>query len=113
MNAWLTLNFLLADDPAGDNMLIKLGPFLIIGIFFYFIVLKPGASERKKHQKVLETLKKNDRVVTAGGIIGTVANISGDGKEITLKVDDNTRIKFRRSSISSVMTDEKDDSANS
>ena len=54
-------------------------------------------------------MKKNDRVVTAGGIIGSVANISVDGKEITLKVDDNTRIKFLRSSITQVLGEESKD----
>ena len=117
MHSWLTLNVLLAEeavpavqDPSPWGMMM---PMVLIGAFFYFIVLRPQASEKKKHQNVLDALKKNDRVVTTGGIIGSVANISNDGKEITLKVDDNTRIKFRRSSIGSVLTDEKDDAAKS
>jgi len=44
-------------------------------------------------------LKKNDKVLTVGGIIGTIADLSNDGSRVTLKVDDGTRIKFTRSSI--------------
>jgi preprotein translocase subunit YajC len=58
---------------------------------------------------MLTALKKNDKVVTIGGIVGTVANISVDDQKVevvTLKVDDNTRIKFIRSSIQRVLTSE-------
>jgi preprotein translocase subunit YajC len=51
-------------------------------------------------------LKKNDRVVTTSGMVGTVANISQDGKEITLKFGDTTRIPFLRSAIETVLRDE-------
>jgi preprotein translocase subunit YajC len=53
---------------------------------------------------MLSALKKNDRVVTIGGMIGTVANITPDGQEVTLKVDDNTRIRMIRSSIQRVLS---------
>ena len=56
---------------------------------------------------LLKSLKKNDRVVTIGGIIGTVANVTPDGKEVTLKVDDNTRLKMLRSSIQTVLRDDE------
>ncbi len=69
----------------------------------------PQRREQKKRDQMLSTMKKNDRVLTAGGIIGMVANISADGKEITLKVDDNTRIKFLRSSITQVLGEESKD----
>lgn len=118
MHSWLTLTFLLADEavPAGEQPNPwggLLPPMILIAVFYYFMLLRPRAAEERKRKEVLDSLKKNDRVVTAGGIIGSVANVSNDGKEITLKVDDNTRIKFRRSSISSVLTDEKDDAAKS
>lgn len=86
---------------------------IMIAVFYYFMLLRPRAAEERKRKEFLDNLKKNDRVVTAGGIIGSVANVSNDGNEITLKVDDNTRIKFRRSSISTVLTDDKDDAAKS
>lgn len=87
-------------------------PWLPIILLFFLLIIWPQKREQAKRDQMLKAMKKNDRVVTIGGIIGTVANISADGKEITLKVDDNTRIKFLRSSISQVLGEEaKDDAA--
>ena len=91
-----------AEDPG----LWSFTPFVLIFVVFYFLILKPQSSERRRTQDMLGNLKKNDKVATLGGIVGTVANISNDGKEITLKVDDNTRIKFLRTHIGQVLTDE-------
>lgn len=114
MYSWLNFTLLLAEEaaPAGDPPNPwggLLPPMVLIAVFYYFMLLRPRAAEERKRKEFLAGLKKNDRVVTAGGIIGSVANVSNDGNEITLKVDDNTRIKFRRSSISTVLTDDKDD----
>ncbi|MEM1062489.1 MAG: preprotein translocase subunit YajC, partial [Planctomycetota bacterium] len=61
-------------------------------------------NEQKRRDAMLKALKKNDRVLTSGGMIGTVANLSADGKEVTVKFGENTRIPFLRSSIQSVLT---------
>lgn len=86
-------------------------PLVIIFFLFYFLILRPQRREQKRRDEMLKGLKKNDRVITAGGIIGTVANITPDGKEVTVKVDDNTRIKFLRSSIQSVPSLEAEEAA--
>jgi len=74
---------------------------LMIGIFvmYYFVVIRGNRRERSSHKEMLSSLKKNDRVVTIGGIIGTVASTSPDGREVTLKIDDNARLKVLRSAI--------------
>ena len=118
MHFWLISTLLLAEEAAPEAAEQSpwgglLPPMIMIAVFYYFMLLRPRARDEKKRKVILDGLKKNDRVVTAGGIMGSVANISNDGTEVTLKVDDNTRIKFRRSSISSVLTDEKDDAAKS
>lgn len=103
-----------AEQPAPkvQDFWVSLLPLLPIVILFYFLLIRPQRQEQAKRDQMLNTMKKNDRVVTTGGILGTVANISPDGKEITLKVDDNTRIKFLRSSIQQVLGEEsKDDAA--
>lgn len=83
--------------------------FLIIILFalFYFLIIRPQRREQSRRQEMLSALKKNDRVVTIGGIIGSVANLSQDGKEVTVKVDDNTRLKMLRSSIQNVLKDDE------
>lgn len=85
---------------APPNPLMQMAPMLIMFVvLFYFIVMRPQQREQRKRQDVLSALKKNDKVLTIGGIIGTIVDFSSDGQRITLKVDDGTRIKFTRSSI--------------
>ncbi len=96
-----------APGGAGNQELFSmLLPLAAIAVIFYFLVLRPQRREQAKRESMLAALKKNDRVVTIGGILGSVANISGDGQEVTLKVDDNTRIRFLRSSIQRVVSSE-------
>ena len=83
-------------------------PFIAIGLFFYFILLRPQQAEQRRRKELLTTLKKNVKVVTTGGLIGTIADISSDGTRVTLKVDDNTRIKFLRSAILEPLKDSAD-----
>lgn len=83
---------------------------LVLILVLYFVLIGGGRRrEEKKQQQLLGSLKKNDRVVTVGGIIGTVANIND--KEVTLKVDDNTKLRFIRSSIHRVLGGESDSPA--
>jgi preprotein translocase subunit YajC len=87
-------------NGAPANPLVELAPMLMMfAVLFYFIVMRPQQRERKKREDLLGQLKKNDKVLTVGGIIGTIADLSNDGSRVTLRVDDGTRIKFTRSSI--------------
>ena len=77
-------------------------PLLMIGLMFvvmYFILFRGPRKKQQKHRQMVQSLKKNDRVRTIGGIIGTVVDIKDD--EITLKVDEsnNTKIKVAASAI--------------
>ncbi len=109
---WITTVALFAQDKAKDapadgqqNPYWWL-PLLAVGVLFYFMMIRPQRREQAKRQSLLDALKKNDKVVTIGGIIGTIAAIAPDSDEVTIKVDDNTRIRFRRSSIQQVITAE-------
>ena len=84
---------------------------MLIAIFvlYYFIVIRGQRRERERRQELLDSLKKNDRVVTIGGIIGTVASVSQDGREVTLKIDDNARIKMLRSAIQGPLKEKEAD----
>lgn len=102
-----TSPFLLAaaaeQDNPGNIFGVILPPLAIIMVL-YFVMDSPARRERKQREAMLKNLKKDDRVVTIGGIFGSVANISQDGKEVTLKVDDGTRIRFRRSAVAEVLS---------
>lgn len=78
-------------------------PFALIFLMYHLLVARPQRREQARRDEMLKALKKNDPVVTIGGIIGTVANISDDGSEVTLKVDDNTRLRLRRDAIREVI----------
>lgn len=82
-------------DPT-TAMFLQYFPFLVLIGMFFLIVIRPQMSEQKKRQTLLQSLKKNDRVLTSGGIIGTIANFSADGREVTLKVDEGKIRVLRR-----------------
>ncbi|ADO45993.1 MAG: preprotein translocase subunit YajC [Hydrogenobacter thermophilus] len=81
----------------------------LIGIFaiFYFLMIRPQQKARKRHQEFLANLKKGDKVITSGGIWGTVVEIGED--TITLRVDANTRITFTKEAIVSYQPKAKEE----
>ena len=110
--------FLIAQAEGGDAAAPAQGafgwgfflPLILIMVVWYFLMIRPQNAERAKRQEILKALKKNDRVITTSGMLGTVANISQDGKEITLKFGDAVRIPFLRSAIETVVVPESTDS---
>ena len=76
-------------------------PMLLMLAAFYFLMVLPDQKKRKQHEKQLESLKKNDEVVTSGGICGTVVNASPGTPYVIIRVDDNrnTRLRVLRSAI--------------
>ncbi len=83
--------------------------FLPVMVIWYLLFGLPQSKERSKHDDMLKSLKKNDPVVTIGGIIGTVVNISDSGDEVTLRVDEDTKLRVRRSAIREVIGKEKNE----
>ena len=73
---------------------------LIIGIF-YFLILRPQQKRQKERQKMLEAVKKGDRIVTAGGLHGTVAGI--DEKTLLVQIADNVKVKVDRTAVASII----------
>ncbi len=71
-----------AAPPAGTqgqpNFLFQLAPFVLIFVVFYFLLIAPARKKQKKHAEMLTNLKPGDRVITQGGIYGTVAGVGED-----------------------------------
>jgi preprotein translocase subunit YajC len=88
-----------------DNPLIFLLPIGVV--LFYMIVLRPGQRAEKERQALLLNPKKNDKVITASGIYGTVASVAEKDDEIVVKVDDNVRLKMTKNSIFRNLTNEE------
>lgn len=115
MNFLLTTLYLFAEeapakDAPGPSQILQFLPIIAIVIFFYLIMFRPQQKERARREKALNVLKKNDRVVTIGGIIGTIASIADKEQEVVLKIDDNSRLKVRRSAIQGLYEEETKDS---
>ena len=86
---------------AGSSLISTLIMFaLIIGIF-YFLILRPQQKRQKEREQLLSAVKKGDRVVTSGGLHGTVAGL--DEKTVLLQVADNVKMKFERSAIGMIV----------
>jgi preprotein translocase subunit YajC len=96
--------------PSPFGQLGTLFPFVMIAVLFYFMLIRPERKKRTETVKMLENMKKNDRVVTIGGIYGVVVNVQKDSEDVTLRIDDstNTRMRVLRSAISRIITDEGD-----
>ena len=84
----------------GPGGFLSLIPFVIIFVLFYVLMILPQQRQRKKHQQMLDALKKGDRVVTNGGLVGAVTNIHND--LVTLQVADDVKVKVLRSAIASL-----------
>jgi preprotein translocase subunit YajC len=117
VNAMLiSLAILLADDPppqagppGGGNLLTSMLPMIVVfAAFWYFILYLPMKKERARQAALLAAIKKNDRVLTSGGIFGVVTNVSKESNEVTLRIDETTNAKLRvtLNSIAQVLGDE-------
>ncbi len=84
----------------GAGGLMSMAPILIMILIFYFLIMRPQSKKQKETKKMLEAVKKGDKVTTIGGIRGTVDNVKDD--VVTVRVDGNTKIDFLKSAVSSV-----------
>lgn len=89
----------------GPGPMMTIVPFILIFVIMYFMVIRPQQKKAKDHQDVLNKLKKNDEVMTSGGIYGKVVDL----KEtvVTLEIAPNVRVRVARPQIASVVTAEK------
>ncbi len=100
---------LLQEQSSGGSLLGLIFPFaLVIGIM-WLLLIRPQRKRERQRQEMLERVGKNDKVVTVGGIYGTVRWIKGD--EVMLLVDEssNTKLRMSRSAISRILSEEKEE----
>ena len=75
-------------------------PFLLIGIIFYFLILRPQSKQKKQHSTMLTDLKKTDKILTRGGLYGKVVSFHGkNNKKITIDVGSGVKMNIARSYI--------------
>ena len=86
---------------AGGGGSPLIGNFLFLGLMFavfYFLIIRPQQKRSKEHKQLIEQLSKGDRVVTSGGIFGTVVGVQDD--VVVLRVDESTKIEVVKENIS-------------
>lgn len=87
-------------QPQTVPPLLQLMPIFLIFIVFYFLLIRPQQKQEKERQAMLKNIKKNDEVVTAGGLHGVVLNLKD--KTVTARIDDNVKVEIDRSAISRI-----------
>lgn len=87
--------------PGLENFLPMM---IIMFIIIYFFIIRPQSRRQKETKKLLESVKKGDKVVTVGGILGLVVNVKGN--VVTLKIAPDTEVDFRKTAVASVVTPE-------
>jgi preprotein translocase subunit YajC len=111
MNSFVS--YLLMAAPQGGaeggsgSFITTLIPFALIIAIFYFLIIRPQNKKQKETQRMLNSLKKGDKVVTIGGVHGIIQNVKDGSNSVIVKVDENTKLEFSRSAISNVITEGK------
>lgn len=91
---------LLQSTSGAAAFIVNALPLVAIFLVFYFLVIAPASKQRRQQQQMLGSLKKGDRVITTGGIYGTIQSVEAD--VVHLKIAENVKVKVSRSAISGI-----------
>jgi preprotein translocase subunit YajC len=100
-----SLPWLFAQDAGNGSFMSTLLLLLPIPFLFYFLLLRPQQQQDHKRRSMIDALKKNDKVLTTGGIYGTVMSIDANHDKVVLRVDDERGVKlaFTKASVARVL----------
>lgn len=88
-----------AGSSAGSTVFM-LGQFVVIGIIFYFLLIRPQQKRAKEHRQSIDAVKKNDQIVTAGGILAKVTKV--EDHEVEAEIAPNVKVKIVKATIAEV-----------
>ena len=77
--------------------IVQLAPLLLIMLVFYFLLIRPQQKRLKAHKDMVTSMKKGDKIVTAGGIYGTVVDVSDN--EVRVEIAEGTRVRVKRDTV--------------
>jgi preprotein translocase subunit YajC len=107
-----SLLVLLAADPAPDQSPLQsiwsFAPFIGIFVIGYFLLWRPMKRQEAERQAMLSKMKKNDEILTTGGIYGTIIEVSDKEDKIIVKIADNVRVKITKAAIARNLTNEEE-----
>jgi preprotein translocase subunit YajC len=87
----------------GDAGLVSLLPLVLIFVVFYFLLIRPQQKKMKAHKAMIEAVRRGDRVVTGGGLIGTVTKVLSE-TELQVEVADGVRVRVVRGTLQDVLS---------
>jgi preprotein translocase subunit YajC len=99
---WISTAYAQGTGILDQNALIQFLPLILIFVVFYFLLIRPQQRKAKDQKSMLDALRRGDRVVTGGGIIGTVARVDNP-EEVVVDIAENVRVRVVRSTITSVL----------
>lgn len=98
----LSLAYLQASSQAGGELMSTLILVVPMVLIFYFFIIKPQGDARKKHMAMVEGVRRGDRVVTGGGIVGKVVKVPENSDEVTVELADGVQVQVMKASLSDV-----------
>jgi preprotein translocase subunit YajC len=87
----------------GAGLLMQVLPLILIFAIFYFLLIRPQQKKMKEHREMLAGLKRGDRVITGGGIVGTIARVRDDSDEMDVEIAQGVKITVVRGTIASLL----------
>jgi len=87
----------------GGNPLVAFLPLLLIIVIMYWLMIRPQTKKQKEHRAMLEKLQKGDKILTAGGIVGTIAGIKENEGLLVVKIAENVKIEISKGSVAQVL----------
>lgn len=90
-------------DGSSPNPILTFLPFLLMILVVWFLLIRPQRKRAKEHTTMLSSLQKGDKVVTNSGMLGTIVGFNEGDNTVVLKVGDDTRIEFLKTSIAGKM----------
>jgi preprotein translocase subunit YajC len=86
----------------GADMITQILPLILIFVVFYFLLIRPQQKKMREHREMLGSVKRGDRVITGGGIIGLVTKVIGDN-ELQVEIAEGVRVRVAKSTISNIL----------
>ena len=90
-----------AAAPGAPSLIANLIPFLLMGLVFYFLLIRPQQQQRKKHMAMVQAVKRGDTVLTAGGILGKVVK-APEGDECTVEIAEGVQVNVVKATLTDV-----------
>jgi preprotein translocase subunit YajC len=101
---WISTAYAQGTGIFDQNALVQFLPLILIFVVFYFLLIRPQQRKAKDQKAMLGALRRGDRVVTGGGIIGTVARVDNpEAEEVVVEIAENVRVRVLRGTITTVL----------